>query len=97
MTFFGTEIEWKLGKKIKEPVHRRNTLRNKSLNEWENFPSNRFQWKTHMVSWCGKTTFKFVVHEKNYSQDCMAGEDDGKSGYFQCAVHLPVDKMKLTQ
>ncbi len=22
----------------------------------------------------------------------MAGEDEGKSGYFQCAVHLPVDK-----
>ncbi len=36
--------------------------------------------------------WKFVVHEKNYSPDCTAGEDEGKSGYFQCAVHLPVDK-----
>ena len=30
--------------------------------------------------------------KKNYSPDCMAGEDEGKSGYFQCAVHLPVQK-----
>ncbi len=36
--------------------------------------------------------WKFVVHEKNYLPDCTAGEDEGKSGYFQCAVHLPVDK-----
>ena len=35
--------------------------------------------------------WEFVVHENNYSLDCMAGEDEGKSGYFQCAVHLPVD------
>ncbi len=36
--------------------------------------------------------WKFVVHEKNYLPDCTAGDDEGKSGYFQCAVHLPVDK-----
>ena len=36
--------------------------------------------------------WKYVVREKNYSPDCMAGEDEGKSGHFQCAVHLPVDK-----
>ena len=36
--------------------------------------------------------WKFVVREKNYSPDCMAGEDEGKSGYFQCTVHLLVDK-----
>ena len=36
--------------------------------------------------------WKFVVHEKNYLPDCVAGEDEGKSDYFQCAVHLLVDK-----
>ncbi len=36
--------------------------------------------------------WKFFVHEKNYSPDCTAGEDEGKSGYFQWAVHLPADK-----
>ena len=36
--------------------------------------------------------WKFVVHEKNYSPNCLAGEDEGKSGYFQCGVHLLVDK-----
>ncbi len=36
--------------------------------------------------------WKFVVHENNHSPDCMAGEDEGKSGYLQSAVHLPVDK-----
>ncbi len=46
---------------------------------------------THEIQ--SKTShWKFVVHEKNYSPDCMAGEDEGKSGNFQCAVHLPVDK-----
>ena len=40
----------------------------------------------HLSNW------KFVVHEKNYSSDCMAREDEGKSGHFQCVVHLPVDK-----
>ena len=34
--------------------------------------------------------------KKNYSLDCAAGEDEGTSGYFECAVHLLVDKMKLT-
>ena len=32
------------------------------------------------------------MHEKNYSPDCTAGEDEGKSGCFQCAVHLLLDK-----
>ena len=32
--------------------------------------------------------WKFVVHDKNYSPDCTAGEDEGKSAYFQCEVHL---------
>ncbi len=36
--------------------------------------------------------WKFVVHEKNYSLDCMAGEDENKFGYFHCAVHLLVEK-----
>ena len=36
--------------------------------------------------------WKFAVHEKNYSRDCVPGEDEGKSGYFQYAVHLLVDK-----
>ncbi len=36
--------------------------------------------------------WKFVAQEKNYSSDYTTGEDEGKSGYFQCAVHLPVDK-----
>ena len=33
------------------------------------------------------------MHEKNYSPDCGAGENERKSSYFQCAVHLPVDKL----
>ncbi len=44
-----------------------------------NYPRLAFHWT-------------FVVHEKNYSLDCMAGEHEGKSDHFQCAVHLPVDK-----
>ncbi len=36
--------------------------------------------------------WKFVWHEQNYSPDCVAGEDEGKSGYFQCAVHFLVNK-----
>ena len=30
--------------------------------------------------------------KKNYLSDCVAGEDEGKYGYFQCEVHLLVDK-----
>ncbi len=36
--------------------------------------------------------WKFVVHEKKYLPDCIAGEDEGKFGHFLCAVHLPVEK-----
>ncbi len=36
--------------------------------------------------------WKLVLHEKNYSPDCTDGKDEDNSGYFQCAVHLPVNK-----
>ena len=36
--------------------------------------------------------WKLVVHGRNYSPDCVAAEDEGKSGYFPCAVHLLVYK-----
>ena len=38
------------------------------------------------------TPLKTCSAWKNYLPDCMTGEDEGKSDYFQCAVHLPVDK-----
>ncbi len=41
---------------------------------------------------CNLVQWKFVKHEKNYSPDCTAVEDEGKFGYFQCVVHLQVDK-----
>ena len=36
---------------------------------------------------------EFLLHRKNYSLDCTTGEDEFKSEYFQCAVHLPFDKL----
>ena len=32
---------------------------------------------------------EFLLHGKNYSPDCTTEEDEGKSGYFQYAFHLP--------
>ena len=38
------------------------------------------------VEFWWETYREFVVHEKKYSLDCTAGEDEGISGYFQCAI-----------
>ncbi len=38
------------------------------------------------------TPLEICFEGKNYSLDCTAGEDEGKFDYFQCVVHLPVDK-----
>ncbi len=51
-----------------------------------------YVWPLYLGGFRGGNFINFIVHEKNYSPDSMAGEDEGKSGYFQCAVHLPVDK-----
>ena len=40
----------------------------------------------------GMQPLEICWHEKNYLPDCTAGEYEGKPGYFQCAVHLAIDK-----